>query len=150
MKNILKKSFPFISIYLIFKRRLIFKVTVLILLVSFAGCVTSKISYVEEDKLPKDKVYRIAEVYMKDGSIINLKDSEPMLKAKYKGIENVIVYYDNGYIERVINLNDVSKIKIEILESNALANVLIITGSVIAVVFICLLLFSDFSGLGPH
>lgn len=65
------------------------------MLVCFTGCVTSKIEYVENDKLPNDKVYRISDVYMKDGSVIKLKSKEAKFKLKYKGIENVIIYNDD-------------------------------------------------------
>lgn len=110
-----------------------------------SGCVTTKISYVEEDKLPKEKVYRIAEVYMKDGSVVNLKDSEPKFKAVYKGMANVIVYYDNDYNTKYIELKNVDRLKIEIYESNVLVNVLIIVGSLILV---ALLLFISFFSVG--
>lgn len=135
MKNILAKS---LHLFLIF----IFS---LLLLFSFSGCVTSKISYVEEDKLPKDKVYRIAEVYMNDGSIIDLKDSEPKFKTNYKGMANVIVYYDNDYNTKYIELKNVDRLKIEIYESNVLVNVLIIVGGLILV---ALLLFISFFSVG--
>lgn len=115
------------------------------LLLAFSGCVTTKISYVEEDKLPKEKVYRIAEVYMKDGSVVNLKDSEPKFKAVYKGMANVIVYYDSDYNTKYIELKNVDKLKIEIYESNVLVNVLIIVGGLILV---ALLLFISFFSVG--
>lgn len=118
------------------KYRFVLSLILLSLLILFAGCVTTKISYVEEDKLPKDKVYRIAEVYMKDGSVIDLKESEPKLKAEYKGIDNVIIYYDKEYNTKYIELKNIDRLKIEIYESNVLLNVLLIAGGLVIVFFI--------------
>jgi hypothetical protein len=118
------------------KYRFVLSLIMLSLLILFSGCVTTKISYVEEDKLPKDKVYRIAEVYMKDGSVIDLKETEPKFKAEYKGINNVIIYYDKEYNTKYIELKNIDRLKIEIYESNVLLNVLLIAGGLVIVFFI--------------
>ena len=136
MKNILAKS--------LFN---LFKVCFLISIFVVSGCVTTKISYVEEDKLPKEKVYRISEVYMKDGSVINLKDSEPKFKALYKGMANVIVYYDNDYNTKYIELKNADRLKIEILESNVVLTVLVIVGTIAAALLILLMLTLQFGNI---
>ena len=73
------------------KNAIAFRMIVLLVLVSFAGCVTSKIEYVESDKVPVEKTYRISQLYLKDGTIIDVKEKEAKLRLKYKGVSNVIV-----------------------------------------------------------
>lgn len=122
------------------KNLVTFRVIVFSLLISFTGCVTSKIEYTESNELPKDKVYRISDVYMKDGSIINLKGKEAKFKLKYKGVENVIVYADEKDKEVVIPVKNINNMKIEVLEGNTLVTVLIITGILIILFLVFLAL----------
>lgn len=110
-------------------------------MVCFTGCVTSKIEYTEKNELPKDKVYRISEVYMKDGSTIDMRGKEPEFKLRHKGIENVIVYYDESNKEHYIPLKDVNNLRLEILESNVLVTVIIIVGSLVLTVLILMAIF---------
>jgi hypothetical protein len=124
-----------------------FRIIVLIVLAAFTGCVTSKIEYTETNILPEDKTYRISEVFMKDGTVKVLKDKEPVFKLKYKGQENVIVYYEDVNIEKTLLLSDVSSLKIEVLESNIVINVLIIVSSVILFFLILFWIASHFAGM---
>ena len=112
-----------------------FRMIVLLVLVSFVGCVTSKIEYVESDKVPVEKTYRISQLYLKDGTIIDVKEKEAKLRLKYKGVSNVIVYYEDVNIERSVPLKNVASLKIEIIESNQIVTALIIVGS-LAVAFL--------------
>lgn len=121
-----------------------FKIIILILLASFTGCVTSKIEYTESNELPKDKVYRIADVYMKDGSVINLKGKEAKFKLKYKGVENVIVYTDNKDNEILIPVININKLKIEVLEGQTVLTILTILGVLILVFLILIIIFPPF------
>ena len=124
-----------------------FRLLVFIILVSFAGCVTSRIEYVKNDNLSKKKTYRLAEAYMNDGSVIDLKDKESKFKTKYKGMVNVIVHNDKNQNELYIQLKDINKLKIEIIESNTVLNVIIIAGSVILFVLLILIIaFSTIEG----
>jgi hypothetical protein len=134
---------------IIYKYKFLFKTIVFLIIATFTGCVTTKVDYVENDKLPKDKVYRIAEVFMKDGTVINLWDTEPKFRAKYKGLTNVITYYDVNYAVRIIDLKDIKQIKIEILESNQIVTALIIVGVVAASIFFLLLIALGIQGIGP-
>lgn len=120
------------------KNIITFRLIIFIILISFTGCVTSKIEYTESNELPKDKVYRISEVYMKDGTVINLKGKEAKFKLKYKGIENVIVYVDDKDKDVLIPVKNINNIKIEVLEGQTLVTVLVIVGSLI-ILFIILL-----------
>jgi hypothetical protein len=118
------------------KNKIFIKVTVLLVLACFTGCVTSKIEYVETEKIPpKGKVYRIADVYMKDGKVINLRDAEPKYKSSYKGKEHVITYYNNDFKTKIIELKDVSKVKVEILESNQILTAVLVVG-ILAILFV--------------
>lgn len=117
------------------------------LLVCFTGCVTSKIEYVESSEFPSGKTYRISEVFLKDRTVLILKDKEPAFKLRYKGNDNVIVYYEDVNIERTILLKDISRLKIEVLESNIVVNVLIIVSSVILFFLIIFWLASHFEGM---
>ena len=117
------------------KNTSIFRLVVFIVLLSFAGCVTSKIEYVESDKVPVEKTYRISQLYLKDGTIIDVKEKEAKLRLKYKGVSNVIVYYEDVNIERSVPLKNVASLKIEIIESNQIVTALIIVGS-LAVAFL--------------
>lgn len=130
-----------------FKNIVIFRLIILLVLTAFTGCVTSKIEYVESREFPKGKTYRISEVFMKDGSVINLKDKEPEFKLNYKGNENVIVYFEDVNIEKKILLKDISLLKIEVLESNTVLNVIIIIGSVILFFLLLLMIVSPFEGM---
>ena len=121
-----------------------FRLIIIIILVSFTGCVTSRIEYTESNELPKDKVYRIADVYMKDGSVINLKGKEAKFKLKYKGVENVIVYTDNMDNEILIPVININKLKIEVLEGQTVLTILTILGVLILVFLILIIIFPPF------
>lgn len=132
------------------KNTTIFRVVMFIVLLSFAGCVTSKIEYVESDKVPVEKTYRISQLYLKDGSILDVKEKEAKLRLKHKGISNVIVYYEDVNIERSVPLKDVARLKIEILESHVIANVLIIIGTVAVAIYLAIGLILATGGLKMH
>jgi hypothetical protein len=51
--------------------RIQLQVIIFTVLLCFIGCQTSKIEYVEEDALPKEKTYRISQVFLKDGKVLN-------------------------------------------------------------------------------
>ena len=131
----------------IFNNTAIFRMIVLILIVSFTGCVTSKIEYVESSEFPSGKTYRISEVFLNDGTVLILKDKEPEFKIRYKGNDNVILYYEDVNIERTILLKDVSRLKIEVLESNIVVNVIIIVSSIILFFLLIFWLASHFKGM---
>ncbi len=126
------------------KNVITFRIIVLIILSAFTGCVSSRVEYVEENALHKEKVYRISELYMYNGTKIDLKEKEAKFKLKYKGNENVIVYYEDVNIEKFVLLKDVDRLKIEVLESNVIATVIV--GAVIVaasvILFFLLLLNS--------
>ncbi len=130
MPLLVNKNLLNLLVMKLFQKLLFSKLTVTLVLITFAGCQTSKIAYIEREDFPPDKIYRISMVYMKDGSIIDLKDKNPVYKLKSKGIENIIVY-DDKEKSKTIRLNDIERIKIEIIESNTVLNVLIIVGSVV-------------------
>ncbi|NOS84729.1 MAG: hypothetical protein HOP31_06280 [Ignavibacteria bacterium] len=132
------------------KNVLVFRLIVFIVLVSFAGCVTSKIEYVESDKVPVEKTYRISQLYLKDGTIIDVKEKEAKLRLKYKGVSNVIVYYEDVNIEKSVPLKDVARLKIEILESHLIGTVLVIIGTVAVAIFLALGLVLAVGGLKMH
>ena len=132
------------------KNAIAFRMIVLLVLVSFVGCVTSKIEYVESDKVPVEKTYRISQLYLKDGTIIDVKEKEAKLRLKYKGVSNVIVYYEDVNIEKSVPLKDVARLKIEILESHVIATVLIIIGTVAVAIFLALGLILATGGLKMH
>ena len=132
------------------KNAIAFRMIVFLVLVSFAGCVTSKIEYVESDKVPVEKTYRISQLYLKDGTIIDVKEKEAKLRLKYKGVSNVIVYYEDVNIERSVPLKDVARLKIEILESHVIATVLIIIGTVAVAIYLAIGLILATGGLKMH
>ncbi|MBZ0204367.1 MAG: hypothetical protein K8I03_15235 [Ignavibacteria bacterium] len=114
---------------------------ILTILVSFTGCVKSKIEYTEKNELPEGKVYRISEVHLKDGTAIDMMGKEPQFKLKYKGIENVIVYYNENNNELYMPFKDTKNMKIEVLKSNVLLSVIVIVGFV-AVFFALILIYA--------
>jgi len=127
------------------KNAVALKVIVSIVILSFSGCVTSKIEYVESSKVPVEKTYRISQIYLKDGTIIDVKEKEAKLRPKYKGVSNVIVYYEDVNIERSVPLQNVASLKIEVIESNVLLTVAIIAGS-LAVAFLLAIWIAIASG----
>ena len=131
----------------IFNNTAIFRMIVLILIVSFTGCVTSKIEYVERSEFPSGKTYRISEVFLNDGTVLILKDKEPEFKLRYKGNDNVIIYYEEVNIEKTILLKDISRLKIEVLESNIVVNVIIIVSSIILFFLILIWITEPFRGM---
>ena len=131
----------------IFKNIFFLRVTILLVLAAFTGCVTSKIEYVESKEFPSGKTYRISEVFMNDGTVLILKDKEPEFKIRYKGNDNVILYYEDVNIERTILLKDVSRLKIEVLESNIVVNVIIIVSSIILFFLILIWITEPFRGM---
>lgn len=132
------------------RNKSIFRVVILIVLVSFAGCVSSKIEYVESDKVPVEKTYRISQLYLKDGTVIDVKEKEAKLRLKYKGVSNVIVYYEDVNIEKSVPLKDVARLKIEILESHLIGTVLVIIGTFAVAIFLALGLILAVGGLKMH
>ncbi len=84
---------------------------------------------------------------MKDGTVKVLKDKEPVFKLKYKGNENVIVYYEDVNIENTIRLGDASSLKLEVLESNKVLSVIIIVSSVVVFFLLLFWLLSPFEGM---
>lgn len=132
------------------KNTSIFRLVVFIVLLSFSGCVTSKIEYVESDKVPVEKTYRISQLYLKDGTIIDVKEKEAKLRLKHKGVSNVIVYYEDVNIERSVPLKDVARLKIEIIESHVIATVLIIIGTVAVAIYLAIGLILATGGLKMH
>lgn len=125
---------------------------VLLLVISiFSGCVSSKIEYAEPEKVPpKDKTYRIAEVFMKDGTKIDLRHSEPKFRVSYKGKSNVITYYDEDYNTKVIELKDANQVKLEILDSNQILTGVLILGVTVAVLVIAFFLTLGLGGWTMH
>lgn len=132
------------------KNAVFFRIIIFIVLVSFAGCVTSKIEYVESDKVPIEKTYRISQLYLKDGTIIDVKEKEAKLRLKYKGVSNVIVYYEDLNMEKSVPLKDVASLKIEILESHPVATILIVIGTVAVALFLALGLVLAAGGFKMH
>ena len=84
---------------------------------------------------------------MNDGTVLILKDKEPEFKIRYKGNDNVILYYEDVNIERTILLKDVSRLKIEVLESNIVVNVIIIVSSIILFFLILIWITEPFRGM---
>ena len=127
-----------------------FRTIIIIILISFSGCVTSKIEYVEGDKVPGEKVYRISQLYLKDGTIIDVKDKEAKLRLKYKGVSNVIVYYEDVNIEKSVPLMNIARLKIEIIESHPIATILVVVGSVAVAVILAIGLVLATGGFKMH
>lgn len=127
------------------------KFITILLLIAVSGCVSSKIEYVEAEKVPpKDKTYRIAEVFMKDGTKIDLRDAEPKFRISYIGKPNVITYYDEDYNTKVIQLKDASQVKIEILDSNQILTGVLILGITITVLVLAFFLALGLGGWSMH
>ena len=106
------------------------------MLSGFLGCVSSKIEYVEKEKLPEEKVYYIISAYLKDGSTIDLKDKKAEVKLDHKGVKNVILYYDEGFKEKYIPFKDIAWLKIEVVETNQVVTTIVIAGAVVFALFL--------------
>jgi hypothetical protein len=96
------------------------------LLLSFAGCETVKVKYVDSEDFPSDRVYRLKTAYLYDGRKIDLPD-DAKFKVSFKDKNNVIVY---DYEEKFIELKDISSLKIEVVDSDTVLTVTIIVGAV--------------------
>jgi hypothetical protein len=110
-------------------------------LFSFAGCVSTRVDYAQPEKLKKQNVYRIAVIYMKDGTIYDMLGIESQLKLKYKGQENVIVFKTPDGETKIINISDIDKLKIFVMENDALGTSLIIIGAIVLTVLLLLMIF---------
>src|SRR5688572_21895560 len=98
---------------IIYKHPHIFKIIVVIVLASFAGCTGSRVMYVESDKLPKEDDYDILSVNTRGAEMINLRKKNAQFHKNYKGKKSVIVYSESNS-EKIIAISDVSHIKIEV------------------------------------
>ncbi|MEO8514690.1 MAG: hypothetical protein ABI543_14115 [Ignavibacteria bacterium] len=127
-----------------------FRIIILIVLVCFTGCVSSKIEYVEPEKIPANKTYRISLLNLKNGTQIDVKDKEAKFILKHKGVNNVIVYYEDVNIEKTVPLKDVSWLKIEILESNQIVTAIAVIGITAAVLLIAVLVAFGLGGFQMH
>jgi hypothetical protein len=87
---------------------------------------------------------------MNDGTVINIKEGEPKFRTKYRGLTNVITYYDNNYATRIIDLKNVKQIQIEIVESNQPLTLIVIIGVVSAFIGLVYLLAMSLKGIGGH
>lgn len=133
-----------------FRNIVIFRLIILLVLAAFTGCVTSKIEYVESNKVPVEKTYRISQLYLHDGTIIDVMDKEAKLVLKHKGVKNVIVYYEDVNIEKSVPLKNIARLKIEVLESNVLVTVLIIIGSLAAAFLLAIWITLTTGGYKMH
>jgi len=110
----------------------VIKIICVLMVFSFAGCETVKVKYVDSDDFPSDRIYRLKTVYLYNGKNVDLTGMDPKFKRSFKGKHNVIVY---DYEEKLIELKDISSLKIEVIESNQILTAVIIVG-VLAVVFV--------------
>ncbi len=132
-----------------YKNIILFRIIVLLVLAAFSGCVTSKIEYVEKEELPDEKVYYIISAYLKDGSTVDLKDKKAEVKFDYKGVKNVILYYDEGFKEKHILFKDIAWLKIEVVENNKTVTTIVIIGSVVIALFLAFVVVLGI-GLSSH
>lgn len=132
------------------RKSILYRSMVFLLLISFTGCVSTKVDYVENDKVPVNKTYRISQLYLKDGRILDVKDKEPKLKLKHKGVSNVIVYYEDVNIEQSVLLSDVKTLKIEIVESNHILTAVAIVGIVAAAFVLAFFIIIGSGGYTMH
>jgi hypothetical protein len=107
-----------------------------LVLFSFAGCVSTRVDYVEPEKLKKQNVYRIAIIYMKDGTVYDMLGIDSKLKLNYKAMGNVIIFKTPEGKTKILNIKDIDKLKIFVMENDALGTSLIIIGAIIFVVLI--------------
>ncbi len=84
---------------------------------------------------------------LKNGTAIDVKDKEAKLKLKHKRMSNLIVYYEDVNIEKTVLLSDIAWLKIEILESNQIATVLVVIGTVAAAILLAFWLILATGGL---
>jgi hypothetical protein len=114
-----------------------------VFLLFISGCYTTQALYVEADKLPTDKTYRINSAFLKNGKTIDLGIYEPRFEKFYKGKKNVLLYYDETYTERYIELKDISMLKIEIIEGTVVETILIVAGGVVLIAFIAFVIIMN-------
>lgn len=126
-----------------------FKSIIVLLLISFSGCVSSRFEYVEENKLPTKKTFNIIEIYMNDGRVITVKDMNAKLKLKYNGEDDFIVYGESGN-ETLIKLTDIDRLKIEIFNNSSIAITIVSVVLIIIIVILALGILIGPDGFTMH
>lgn len=97
------------------------------------GCETVDTGYVAPDKVPsendrdfQDGVVKIVGLFKKDGSYINLIDKDA--KIDITGKTKSISYDDENSKRKVIAINDISTVKVNIVKGSVFSPLIVIGG----------------------
>lgn len=109
-------------------------------ILSIAGCATTETQRVSSDNIAYKTDYKIINVIMKNGLVIDLQDKSPIYFREYDNKKNVILYtavdtiqiYDDSLsvtpVTKIIELDDVKKVTIEKSGTTVVMPILMIGG----------------------
>lgn len=120
--------------------KLLIYLIVVSFILSFAGCATTETQRVSSDNIAYKTDYKIVNVIMKNGLVIDLQDKSPIYFREYNNKKNVILYtgvdtiqisedsLSVTHVTRVIELDNVKKITIEKSGTTIVMPILMIGG----------------------
>ena len=118
--------------------KLVAYLIVLSIILSLSGCATTETQRVNSDNMAYKMDYKIVNVIMKSGLMIDLKDKSPIYFREYNNKKNVILYtvvdtmrtsedsISVTPVTKVIELDDVKKVTIEKSEINTEIPILVL------------------------
>ena len=119
---------------------LIIYMIVLSFILSLNGCATTEIQNVSSDNMAYKMNYKIINVLLKNGLVIDLQDKTPIYFREYNNQKNVILYTEVDTLQisedslsvtpvtKVIELDDVNNVTIEKSGTTVVIPILIVAG----------------------
>ena len=121
------------------------------IIISLSGCATTETQRVSSDNMPYKMNYKIINVILKNGLVLDLQDKSALYFREYKNKKNVILYTTTDTIRvskdslnlspvtKVIELDDVKKVTIEKSGTTFVIPILIIAGCAVLLVLFSVL-----------
>ncbi len=139
--------------------KLLASLIVFSLLLSLSGCATTETQRVSSDNMPYKMNYKIINVILKNGLMLDLQDKSALYFREYNNQKNVILYTTTDTVRitkdslnlspvtKVIELDDVKKVTIEKSGTTVVIPILIIAGCAVLLVLFSVLSWMDSGGI---
>ena len=131
--------------------KLITYLIVLSIILSLSGCATTETHRISSDNMHYKMNYKITNVIMKNGLVLDLQDKSALYFREYNNKKNVILYTTTDTVRvskdslnlspvtKVIELDDVKKVTIEKSGTTFVIPILIIAGCAVLLVLFSVL-----------
>jgi len=132
---------------------------VLSIILSLSGCATTETQRVSSDNMHYKMNYKIINVIMKNGLVLDLQDKSALYFREYNNKKNVILYITADSIRvskdslnlspvtKVVELDDVKNVTIEKSGTNVVIPILIISGCAVLLVLFSVLSWIQSGGI---